>query len=77
MSEVAPGAIGSLLHCGVVQPQDACTFSNNIGETVVYSNLINDKIYNSKEIWFSEMAKLSKQQADESMKIVRCEYEDC
>ena len=52
-------------------------FDKNLKYVTTQKVVWNDKIYNSKEIWFSEMAKLSRQQADENMKIVRCEYEDC
>jgi hypothetical protein len=48
-------------------------FDKNLKYVTTQKVVWNDKTYNSKEIWFSEMAKLSKQQADESMKIVRCE----
>ena len=33
----------------------------------------NDRIFETKQDWFSEMAKLSYSKADETMKIVRCE----
>ena len=33
----------------------------------------NDRIFETKQDWFSEMAKLSSSKADETMKIVRCE----
>ena len=33
----------------------------------------NDRIFETKQDWFSEMAKLSSSRADETMKIVRCE----
>src|SRR5687768_18433871 len=37
----APGSTGSLLHSGVVQPQDACTLSNFSGSLPL---LVNSKI---------------------------------
>jgi adenine specific DNA methylase Mod len=42
-------------------------------QTLTQKIVWEDKVFETKQDWFSEMAKVSAQRADENMKVVRCE----
>ena len=42
-------------------------------QTTTQKVVWNDKVFETKQYWFSEMAKVSAQRADDNMKVVRCE----